>query len=110
MDSEHVQPVQSLTPRGRSRTRTLVAAALPVVLLGAVVGLAILGQDGGDDAERAARATSAPPARATTAPASSGTPEPDELVAGQFPALALDLPVGTVAETIRLRASGEIGN
>jgi hypothetical protein len=110
MDLEHVQPVQSLTPHGRSRTRTRVAATLPVVLLAAVVGLAILGQDGGDDAERAARATGEPPARGTAAPPSRPAPVPDEPVAGRFPALALDLPVGAVAETIRLRASGEIGD
>lgn len=44
MDPVHVQPVQSLTPDPRSRARTVVAVAIPVVLLVAYVAARVLGR------------------------------------------------------------------
>jgi hypothetical protein len=111
MDLEHVQPVQSLTPRGQSRARTLATAMLPVVLLGGVIGFGILGQGQGEPDGPERRADS----EESTRPGRSDGPGPSgpaalEGGAAGFPQQALDLPVRSVDETLRLRAGRSIGD
>lgn len=115
MDLEHVQPVQSLTPDRRSRRRTVVTAAIPVVVLVAVVAAGSLGNAVPDRFDTPPDAI----AQLTPSPDPTASPPvaPDEVALrrdvvaihdGGYPLRALGLTVRSVARTIELRATGEI--
>jgi hypothetical protein len=110
MDLEHVQPVQSLTPDARSRARTVVAASVPVVLLVVIVAAAWYAPGSADPA--GPRTTNGPPraAIANESPTALEPPDRAGLVAAGFPGRALGLPVHSVAETLELRAGGELAD
>jgi hypothetical protein len=113
MDLEHIQPVQSLTPDPRSRARTLIVAALPVVLLVGLVTAGILGRE--DDEGPGVGLVAAETADPAPAPPSAGpsaTPDlaaSDPSVAG-FPTETIGLRVHSVDETLALRDAGKIGS
>ncbi len=111
MDHQHVQPVQSLTPEGRSRRRTLATVALPVVLLLGVVLTGVLG--------KTPPAPEPPPIADVRTPRPETTPvvaeptiEPDivPVSTGTFPRRTIGLAVHSVDETLELFERGELGD
>jgi hypothetical protein len=105
MDPEHVEPVQSLASGRRSRTRTVAAAAIPIVLLVGLIGSAMLGEvkpPADDPSPAVAADASEPPAEDTAAP------EAAALRSAGFPTRALGLPVHSVASTLERHRDGEV--
>ena len=107
MHPEHVEPVQSLASGRRSRARTLAAVAVPIVLLGGLIGSAMLGEV----KPPADEPSPAVAVAATDAPAEpSVAPEANALRAAGFPTRALGLPVHSVASTLDRHRDGEVAD
>jgi len=111
MDPVHVQPVQSLTPDPRSRARTVVAVAIPVVLFVAFVAAGVLGRTAAGPGTRFAAVETPDPASGPLAtPRTPDTaPEDPRPTSASIPTATMGLRVRSVGEILDLRAAGEIG-
>jgi hypothetical protein len=108
MDLERVQPVQSLTPDGPSRARSVLTMALPLVALVAVVLAGVAGRSAEDRPDRVAEATS-PSSPRTSAPRPTPPEDLAALAAAGFPTDTIGLPVRSVGATLERHRGGRAG-
>ncbi len=109
MNDQHILPVQPLTPNRRGgRLRTVVAAVVPVAILGAVVAGGLLGRAGGAGGAHASPGPAASAVTNSRAPAFDAPRLPVEIdpVEAFFPTDTLGLPVRSVDETVNWIRSG----
>jgi len=111
MDVEHVQPVRSLTLDSASRTRTLIAVAIPIALFVGVVATGALGRTAVGPGPDGSDAVAVVPDRSAVdaEPSNRRTPSPADLAVAGFPDQIIGLEVRTVSETLDAFDAGSIG-
>ena len=112
MNLEHVQPIESLTPRRRAVLRTWFAAAVPIAVLVAVVAAGVLGGGDGNDRPAVAVASAQPTPtvpsglRPSEAPAVARADPPDGFPSDAVGAPILGIDAMDAAAVVRLARSG----